>query len=531
MKKNIFLLLLLGVTHLFAQFNNLKVSSDSAYFPEEVTIAINPVNPNQVAAGANIYYFYSFEQLSNSWKEKILTSGFGVWGDPCVVYDTKGNLFFAHLSNPPSGYWIDRIVIQKSTDNGLTWSDGVGVGFNSPKNQDKEWLAVDHSNSRYRNNIYVAWTEFDKYASNNSKDSSRILFSYSEDEGETWSTPVRISDVGGNCLDKDETVEGVVPAIGVNGEIYLTWAGPKGLMFDKSLDGGKTFGKDIFITDIPGGWDFDVPGIDRCNGMPITACDISKSDYRGNIYVGWSDQRNGKDNTDIFFIKSIDNGKTWSAVKKVNNDNSSRHQFFTWMTVDSTSGNIYFIFYDRRNTTGNATDVYIARSKDGGETFQNFKISQSSFVPDKNVFFGDYINIAVYKGVIRPIWMRMDDGDLSIWSAEITDKMLDAVDVNYGELCTHAHNFYLAPNYPNPFNPTTAIEFSLPENAYVKLGVFNLLGEQVAVLNNSEMNKGNYTRTWNAENLSSGIYLVKINITGLVTGNNYSKVRKAVLIK
>ena len=59
-----------------------------------------------------------------------MTSSFGVWGDPQCVYDELGYLYFGHLSNPPiSGYWIDRIVVQRSTNNGLAWNDGAGVGF------------------------------------------------------------------------------------------------------------------------------------------------------------------------------------------------------------------------------------------------------------------------------------------------------------------------------------------------------------------------------------------------------------------
>ena len=82
---------------------------------------------------------------------------------------------------------------------------------------------------------------------------------------------MRISDKGGNCVDSDSTVEGAVPAIGPNGEVFVSWAGPLGIMFDKSTDGGVTFGNDTFVTTQPGGWDFDVPAIYRANGLPITA--------------------------------------------------------------------------------------------------------------------------------------------------------------------------------------------------------------------------------------------------------------------
>ena len=344
----ILFLILLIYSISFAQFTNQGVSSENAYYPEEVTIAINPLQPNQLAAGSNLNYSYTSSTSGLLWKEQVLSSILGVRGDPCVVYDVKGNIYYAHLSDPIDGNWIDRIVVQKSVDNGRTWSAGVGIGLNFPKMQDKEWLAVDHSNSEYQNNIYVSWTEFDEYGSTAPDDSSRIHFSRSTDEGETWSEPIRISDTGGNCVDEDETVEGAVPAIGPNGEIYISWSGPLGIMFDKSIDGGNTFGTDIFVDEMPGGWAFDIPGIFRCNGLPITACDISHSEYRGNVYVGWSDQRNGENDTDIFFRRSTNGGETWDEVVRVNDDSTSRHQFFTWMTVDSTSGNIYFVFYDRR---------------------------------------------------------------------------------------------------------------------------------------------------------------------------------------
>ena len=198
-----FLIILISVS-IFSQYQNYRVSSTTSSDPEEVTIAINTKNPNQLAAGANIRYFYSSSNGGTTWTQSNMTSSLGVWGDPCLIYDGLGNLFYAHLSNPPSpGYWIDRIVVQKSTDNGATWNQGAGIGFNSPKNQDKEWLAVDLQDNPYKNFIYATWTEFDDYGSSNPLDSSRILFSRSTDNGNTWSIPARVSDKGGNCIDED----------------------------------------------------------------------------------------------------------------------------------------------------------------------------------------------------------------------------------------------------------------------------------------------------------------------------------------
>jgi hypothetical protein len=435
--KNFYLILLILSSTLFAQFPNIRVNQPSSTDPNETSIAINPLDSLNLVAGANIRYYYYSTDGGYTWVQGNLTSPLGVWGDPCVVFDLNGHCYFGHLSNPSSGgYWIDRIVVQKSTNKGISWSSGVGIGYNPPsRNQDKEWIAVDWTNSPYRNNIYVAWTEFDSYGSSNPQDSSRILFSRSTDGGLTWSAPVRISDKGGDCIDEDNTVEGAVPAVGPNGEVYLAWAGPLGLVFDKSTDGGLTWGVDKVITSIPGGWDFNVPGIYRCNGLPITACDISNSPYRGTIYVNWSDQRNGTNNTDVFLVKSTDGGNTWSQPKRVNQDNTQTHQFFTWMTVDPATGYLYFVYYDRRNYNDNRTDVYLARSTDGGETFTEFKISQSPFTPNSSIFFGDYTGITALNGKVYPIWTRLENNQRSVWIAIFQDtiKTLPTASLNLSE--------------------------------------------------------------------------------------------------
>jgi len=508
---------------LFAQFTNIQINKPISKTPEEVTIAINPINPKIMAAGANIDFFYFSTNAGESWTEKRLSSSLGVWGDPCVIFDNSGNLYFAHLSNPAQGYWIDRIVVQKSTDNGLTWNNGSGIGYNYPKNQDKEWLAADLTNSPYKNNIYISWTEFDDYGSYSADDSSRILFSKSSDFGGSWSKPIKISDKSGNCVDSDETVEGAVPAVGPEGEIYVAWAGPEGIYFDKSTDGGESFTKDKIISDMPGGWDFDVPGISRCNGLPITACDNSKSKYRGNVYVLWGDQRNGTDNSDVFFMKSTDKGETWQQRIRVNDDNTSRHQFFPWMTVDSTSGIIYVIFYDRRNTNGTATDVYIARSVDGGDTFQNIRVSETSFIPKANIFFGDYTNIAAYKGKVRPVWMRLDENVLSVHTAFINDKdLITKTEEDKPDLILKPD---LLNNYPNPFNPNTTISFEIPERGFVSIKVYDILGRTVADLLNEERDKGVYELNFSGENISSGVYFYQMYV------GKYSASKKMVLMR
>ncbi|MBN2570862.1 MAG: T9SS type A sorting domain-containing protein [Ignavibacteriales bacterium] len=80
-------------------------------------------------------------------------------------------------------------------------------------------------------------------------------------------------------------------------------------------------------------------------------------------------------------------------------------------------------------------------------------------------------------------------------------------------------DYQLMQNYPNPFNPTTNIQFALPEAGNVKLTIYNILGQEIQTLVNSYKEAGNYTITWNAENLSSGTYIYRLESNSKVLIN------------
>ncbi|MDT8393374.1 MAG: T9SS type A sorting domain-containing protein [Bacteroidales bacterium] len=503
MKPYIFTFLIISTIHLsvFAQHPNILIDDIGSWTqPEEPSIIINPNNTDHMVAGANIDNVYYSTDGGYTWNTDVLSSSYGVWGDPVLIVDTSGAYYFFHLSNPPSGgSWIDRIVCQKKDSIGQPWTDGTFMGLNAGKEQDKEWAVVDRSN----NNIYVTWTQFDNYNSGSPDDFSDIHFSRSLDGGENWSEALRINEVSGDCIDDDNTVEGAVPAVGPNGEIYVAWAGPEGLVFDRSDDQGETWlDEDIFIGPFPGGWAYDIPGISRCNGLPVTKCDLSGGEYHGTIYVNWTDQRNGTDDTDVWLCKSTDGGNTWSEAKRVNNDPAGKHQFFTWMDVDQITGHIYFVFYDRRNYDDNNTDVYMAVSKDGGGSFINFKISESPFLPYNSTFFGDYTNVSAYDDVVRPIWARLEGSDLSIWTA-IIDPFTVGIEEDIPSL------FTLEQNYPNPFRESTVISFKLRKPAKISLKVYDVYGRVVGIVHENEYTvAGKHTRVFNPEDhhLAPGMY-------------------------
>jgi hypothetical protein len=94
--------------------------------------------------------------------------------------------------------------------------------------------------------------------------------------------------------------------------------------------------------------------------------------------------------------------------------------------------------------------------------------------------------------------------------------------------------FHLYPNYPNPFNPLTKINFDIPEYSNVSIKVYNILGKEIATLLEKELNPGKYTIDWEAnrsyeKSLPSGVYLIRLSYES--NGRKYTQQMKAVLLK
>ncbi len=118
----------------------------------------------------------------------------------------------------------------------------------------------------------------------------------------------------------------------------------------------------------------------------------------------------------------------------------------------------------------------------------------------------------------KTVNVNLKDGeDIVISDATINKLMVS------GELTPSV--YALEQNYPNPFNPSTKISYTVPEDGFVKLAVYNMLGEEVATLVNSFQKANRYEVNFNASGLSSGIYVYKLEAA------NYTSTRKLVLMK
>jgi len=85
--------------------------------------------------------------------------------------------------------------------------------------------------------------------------------------------------------------------------------------------------------------------------------------------------------------------------------------------------------------------------------------------------------------------------------------------------------FALQQNFPNPFNPSTQIDFSIPQQSNVQLKVYNTLGQLVTTLVNGNLSAGSHSVTFDARNLASGLYIYRL------TAGNFTNVKKMLLLK
>ncbi|HXH33050.1 MAG TPA: sialidase family protein [Plantibacter sp.] len=239
--------------------------------------------------------------------------------------------------------------------------------------------------------LYVTWTRF-------TATDATIQFSFSDDQGRSWSPPKAISGSApfctfgaGNACDFNQfSVPTVNPATGLLGITFENFNTPdeNQYLFVRSRDGGTTFEGPFFITPV---FDVNYPrsGVGRTrpdcrprgqqNGRAVltntcfrvnsggnVVADRRGGDFADDFYMVFSDNRNGSpasSNSDVFLFRSVDGGTTWIGPTRVNDDRSQltgsrdsstnrgnfgNDQWFPWVDISS-KGDLNVVFHDRRN--------------------------------------------------------------------------------------------------------------------------------------------------------------------------------------
>ncbi len=404
---------------------NIRANVVTTNRQNETSIDFNPLDPLNLVGGANDYRngevdagFYYSRDGGVTWGDgTIFEPTFEAQGDPAVAFCANGYVFYSFISFDRNSE-DNGLFTARSIDGGESWPlvTPIAQNFGSfVPFEDKEYIACDTTSSPFQNYVYVSWTHF---PANPGRPTS-IYFSRSTDDGVTFTAPITISDNG--------NVQGSVPAIGPNGEVYVIWQGPSSRFYlDVSTDGGITFGADKTVTQITGISDSSCY---RRNSFPTFDVDRSAGSYSGSIYVAWSDNRDG--DPDIYFTYSRDGGNTWSTPLRLNTDSigNGKDQFFPWLSVDD-KNRVNVIWYDARNDPGNQIlEVWGAVSRDGGQSFDtNFLISDVPFNPCLDSFLGDYNGVvATPNDRIYPLWTDLRSGDEDVYTNSTRNFALDEV--------------------------------------------------------------------------------------------------------
>ena len=345
----------------------------------------------------------------------------------------------------------------------------------------------------------------------------------------------------------------------------INWIGTgfdntQGAVIHKTTDGGITWQKKVLST-TAGDAGLQVQFVDENNGWASVfnfsseSVSIMRSTDGGD---NWSPIMGG----DIFYFVDANNGWAITATGpppyQIMNTTNGGEDWSVQYT-DNTEGYFNAIqFTDLQNGWVVGEEGKIVKTNDGGSTWTpvtNTGITSES--SSKSVFFlndnttgwiGE--NIQQQQGELAVILHTTDGGSsFTIQDLEISDTIncIFFWDANTGWFTAGVHDyslighytettgveenntlpdvFSLSQNYPNPFNPTTEIKYSIKNAGMVSLKVYDILGQEVAILVNKAQTPGLYEVEFNAQNLTSGIYFYRLTVGA------FSESKKLLLLK
>ena len=540
--KYLFILIIVGVTSVLllnvsqSNENSLGIGANFRVYPSGVSqtetfIARHPTNPNILFASANAYSFsgglfisegiYVSTNAGANWYGNDTCTGTPInfhGGDPGIAIDKNGTFILTRLGRQP----FDGLYSHYSTDNGLTWSGQTAISTDLLERATTGSDGIPSSS--FYGRTYAAWVKFTP--------PYPISLSYTDNGGQSWSQQQQVNNPPQRC-------SGGELDIGPGGSVNVTWAGVQGTSpftevysgFARSTNGGVNWNvlENAFPMNGIQGFLPEKNGI-RVNGLPRIAVDNSGGPRNGWIYVITTQKNLAPAGTDpdIILNRSTDNGQTWSAGIRVNQDplNDGKIQYFPAVHVDETGG-VNVIYYDDRNTTSDSAGVFLSRSKNGGDTWNDFQISDHNFKPAPisgggQGYQGDNIDLTSIGNTLWAIWMDNSTGNYQAWVVPVD---LNSIGINNSSSSVPGV-FELKQNYPNPFNPSTKIDYDIHKGGLVSLNVYDVNGKRVSSLVNRDHVPGSYSVEFNASTvLSSGIYFYTLEV------GEYRVTKSMVLLK
>jgi hypothetical protein len=489
-------------------FVNYNLTANTA--PQnEPSVRISRTNPNYVVAAWRDFRLGFTNPVVRRIGYSYSTNGGLTWSvsqllpdpapehatqsDPVLMNDNNGYFYIATTSREATNT-RGETVVYRSTNNGMNWVKYSGAATSS-QFEDKEWITCDLvPGSPYFNSLYISWTRI----------GSGIRFVKSTNNGLNWTAPVNVGDNGAG--------QGSNIAVGTNSYIYVVWGESGGIKFDKSTNGGTNFGADYQLSSVA----TNVKG-----SFPFICVDYSSRPSRGTVYVVFADNRGGND--DVWFQKSTNAGLNWLASPVRINDVTTGQQYKPAIQCD-TNGNLAVIYYDERTGTG-IVNSYFAYSVDGGNTWVNQRLSDTSFSyisQGSEVRNGEYIGVDIYNNKIIPVWCddRTGTPNQEIYTANLSIPVSVQNQNQYVPV-----EFELSQNYPNPFNPETKIEYYLPVNSNVILKLYDISGKEIRTLVNRYMAAGKHEVMLSSQELSSGVYFYAL------TAGDFKDTKKMILLK
>ncbi len=379
-------------------------------------------NPNQPTWFFTAYNTNAPHDTENGYDWFIHAANFAATmaGDPVVAYDSLGNLFYENMYGNISG-----CKVMASTNNGVTW----GPSVTAIAGNDKNWIAADQTSGPYANYVYTTMTNGGPPGN----------FARSIDHGATFTS---------TWAPTTQQIPGMMVCVGPAGNIQggavhvVTNSGSSfnsTYTFYVSNDGGATFTQKSaqqFCNTVGS----QVGGRNSVQNMrtrpyPMIASDNSYGPNRGRMYVVYAsnDPPSSSGKPDIFCRSSTDDGATWSAAVKVNDDpnTTNNHQWHPATWCDKQTGKLYVMWMDTRDVpTSDSAYIYASYSTDGGQTFvANQRISNAKMKIDCPTcggggtprYQGDYNGVVSNKKVSMIGWTDFRVGTFQSMTAYFPD--------------------------------------------------------------------------------------------------------------